>query len=342
MRSRQAWYSWCVKTKKTNRRRAQRKQSQHKAERRYRLRNWKQYNKALRQRGDLNFWVDEEALKSWYCAKKTGKRGAPRLYQDSTIHCALTLQALFHLPLRATQGFLESVFRYMNLEFDVPDYTTLSRRRETLEMVIPRRRSGEGVHLVVDSTGFKVYGEGEWKVRQHGWSKRRTWRKLHLGIDEASGEILAAMVTTPATADSQVLEDLLHQVDDAGCRLEQVSGDGGYDARNCYDAIRERGARATIPPRKGAKIWQHGNSSKERHIRDENIRDIRKVGRKKWKQESGYHRRSLAETAIFRLKTIFGGELSPRKFDGQAVELFVRCGALDKMATLGMPDSYLA
>ncbi len=342
-------------------RRAQPKPNTQKAKRDYRLRNWKQYNSALRQRGDLSLWVDEETLKGWGHPEKTGQRGAPRRYHDSAILCALTLQVLFRLPLRATQGLLQSIFRLMNVELDVPDYTTLSRRKATLEVVIPSYRSGrpsegpsegpserpsEPLHLVVDSTGLKVYGEGEWKVRQHGWSKRRTWRKLHIGVNEATGEILAATVTTPATGDSQVIEDLLEQVDDAlsdtGCELGQVSGDGGYDARNCYTAIQKRGARATIPPRKGAKIWQHGNSKEERHIRDDNLRSIRKLGRKRWKQENNYHRRSLVETAMFRLKTLFGGELSARKFESQATELFVRCAALNRMTALGMPESYLA
>lgn len=338
-----------MKNKKANSRRAQRKLSQRQTKRPYRLRNWKQYNRALCQRGDLNLWIDQETLREWHQPAKTGQRGAPRRYHDSSILCALTLQALFRLPLRATQGLLASIFRLMSVELEVPDYSTLSRRRETLDAVIPSYKTSKTsgpVHLVVDSTGLKVYGEGEWKVRQHGWSKRRTWRKLHLGVNEANSEILAALVTTPAIGDSQALEDLLEQVDDSfddtGCTLEQVSGDGGYDARSCYDAIRERGAKATIPPRKGAKIWEHGNSSKERHIRDENLRAIRKLGRKKWKQESGYHRRSLAETAMSRLKTIFGSELSARGFEGQATELFVRCAALNRMSALGMPDSYPA
>lgn len=297
---------------------------------------------ALRQRGDLNIWIEKGTLERWHCPERSGGRGAPRLYHDDAILCALTLQSLFRLPLRATQGFLESIFGWMGVDLEVPDYSTLSRRRATLEIAIPSYRSEGPVHLVVDSTGLKVYGEGEWKVRQHGWSKRRTWRKLHLGVNEANAEILAATVTTSGTADSQEIEGLLEQTDDRGCQIEQVSGDGGYDTRNSYEAIRKRGARATIPPRKGARIWQHGNSKQERHIRDDNLRSIRKYGRKRWKQESNYHRRSLVETTMFRLKTIFGGELSARRFDGQAAELFVRCAALNRMNALGMTHSHPA
>lgn len=349
MRSRQWRYSWCVKTKnrtaQKSTRRAQRKQSQRATKQAYRLRNWKQYNNSLRQRGDLNLWIDEETLKHWRCREtweKTGRRGAPRLYDDSAILCALTLQALFRLPLRATQGLLTSLFRLMNVDLEAPDYSTLSRRRATLDVVIPSYKTNGPVHLVVDSTGLKVYGEGEWKVRQHGWSKRRTWRKLHLGVNEATGEILAAMATVAGAGDGQMLGDLLEQVDERGLEIRQVSGDGGYDTRQCYDAIRKRGARATIPPRKRARIWKHGNTAQERHIRDENLRAIRKKGRQRWKEESGYHRRSLAETAMFRIKTLFGSELSARKYGGQVTELYVRCAALNRITALGMPVSYPA
>ncbi|HKQ04112.1 MAG TPA: IS5 family transposase [Blastocatellia bacterium] len=191
--------------------------------------------------------------------------------------------------------------------------------------------------MVVDSTGVKVFGEGEWKVRQHGYTKRRTWRKLHLGADAATGEIVAAVVTTNNVADSQVLEDLLEQV---GGELAQVSGDGSYDKRNCYEAIRQRKAKAAIRPRRNAKIWQHGNRQAERLIRDENLRRIRQVGPKQWKQEVGYDRRSLAETQMFRVKVIFGDRLSARQFAGQATQVLVRCAALNRMTHLGMPDSY--
>lgn len=156
-----------------------------------------------------------------------------------------------------------------------------------LEIVLPVVPKDQAVHVVVDSTGVKVYGEGEWKTRQHGISKRRTWRKLHLGVDESSGEILAAIVTTNDVHDGEVLNDVLEQIDD---EIEQV--DGAYDHRHCYDEIAQRGAKAVIPPRKDAVIWQHGNCNAPPHPRDENLRYIRKHGRKKWKRDSGYHRRS--------------------------------------------------
>jgi IS5 family transposase len=305
----------------------------------YRLRNWKQYNNALVQRGSLTLWVSDDILALWHNHHKSGNRGKPRYYSDAAILCMASLQEVYHLPLRATQGLMLSIVKLLGLDLAVPDYTILCRRRKTLDVALPRRKKNEPVHMVVDSTGIKIFGEGEWKVRQHGYTKRRTWRKLHIGADEATGEIAAAVVTTNNFADSQVFEDLLEQVEDD---IEQVSGDGSYDKRNCYEAITERGAKAAIPPRRDAKIWQHGNTKSERLIRDENLRRIREVGRKQWKEEVGYHRRSLAETQMFRLKTIFGDRVSAREFEGQATQILVRCAALNKMTHLGMPDSYVA
>ncbi len=305
----------------------------------YRLRNWKQYNAALVQRGSLTLWVSEDVLQAWNNIERTGRRGTPRTYTDAVILCMASLQEIYHLPLRATEGLLSSVVKMLGVKLAVPDHTTLSRRRKVLEVRLPRRRTTQPLHLVVDSTGVKVHGEGEWKVRQHGYSKRRTWRKLHLGADEATGEIVAAVVSTNNLTDGQVLPDLLEQITE---QLKQVSGDGGYDKRNCYDAINSRGARAVIPPQKNAKIWQHGNSKEARLARDENVRACRLKGRAEWKRESGYHRRSLAETQMFRLKTIFGAGVSARSFEGQATQLLVRCAVLNRMTHLGMPESYAA
>lgn len=303
----------------------------------YRLRNWSEYNKALVRRGSLTLWVSDEIITQWCETRRTGKRGSPRTYTDTAIQCMATLEEVYGLPLRATQGLMRSVVKLLGGELSVPDYTTLCRRRKALEIELPRQKKKEPLHLVVDSTGVKVYGEGEWKVRQHGWSRRRTWRKLHVGVDEATGEIQAAVAATDNFGDGQVLPDLLAQVE---AKLSQVTGDGGYDDRQCYDAISERGARAVIPPQKGARIWCHGNSQQERHARDENVRSIRRHGRAKWKRESHYHRRSLAETTMFRLKMIFGERVAARSFDGQAAQMLVRCAVLNRMTHLGMPQSY--
>ena len=303
----------------------------------YRLRNWSEYNRSLVNRGSLSVWVSQDVLATWNTPAKSGQRGHPQTYTDTAMLCMASLQEVYHLPLRATQGLLRSIIELLRVSLAVPCYSTLSRRRRTLEVSLPKHLKSALLHLVVDSTGVKIYGEGEWKVRQHGWTRRRTWRKLHVGVDEATGEIRAAVVTTNNFGDGQLLPDLLAQVED---ELSQVTGDGGYDDRQCYDAIGERGARAVIPPQKGARIWQHGNSQAQRHARDENVRSIRRHGRAKWKRESLYHRRSLAETTMFRLKMIFGERVAARSFEGQAAQMLVRCATLNRMTHLGMPQSY--
>ena len=331
--------------KKTTWRSPKRRRFNNKAKKRaYRSRRWREYNAALVQRGSLTLWVEPAVLEAWLNEERSGRRGASCTYTDTAISTGLTLKAVYHLPLRATEGLLTSLVKLMGLEhLPVPDYSTLCRRQKTLQVALPRQHKGQAIHVVVDSTGCKIYGEGEWKVRQHGISKRRTWRKLHLAIDEVSGQIVGAVLSTNDVADSAALPALLEQVEEP---IKQVSGDGGYDKRACYDTLRKRQEeqeeplRVTIPPRQGAHIWQHGNSKAQRLARDENLRRVRQVGRQKWKEESGYHRRSLAETAMFRFKTICGDKLSARVFENQAAEAFIRCAALNKMTQLGMPQSY--
>jgi Transposase DDE domain len=302
----------------------------------YRIRNWREYNAALVSRGSLTLWVDEEALKAWrYTGPK--QRGAQFVYADAAIKCVLTLRAVYHLALRATEGLARSLLVLLEVALPVPTYSTLSRRAAEVAVALGALPRAGPLHLVIDSSGFKVYGEGEWKVRLHGWSKRRTWRKLHLAVDEATGEIVAAVASEAGVSDDNALPDLLTHVKG---EIGQVSADGAYDKRRCYEAIGQRGARAAIPPRRDAKIWQHGNEAAPPLPRDENLRVIRQKGRRRWKQESGYHRRSLAETAFFRFKTLFGAALHAREFPQQATELFLKAAALNRMTHLGMPDSY--
>lgn len=261
----------------------------------------------------------------------------PALYSETAILCMATLAEIYHLPLRATEGLMRSVVKLLGVELPVANYTTLCRRRHSAAVALPRRPKDEALHLVVDATGVKVYGEGEWKVRQYGVTRRRTWRKLHFGMDAATWEFVAVAVSTNSFKDSQLLPDLLAQTADD---LTQVAADGAYDTRSCYLALHERGARAVIPPQKNARIWCHGNTKGARQARDENLRAIRRVGRAGWKRASGYHQRSLAETQVLRLKMIFGERVSARSFAGQAAQLLVRCAALNRMTHLGMPDSY--
>jgi hypothetical protein len=300
----------------------------------YRIRNWKQYNDALVRRGSLTLWVDQQTLQAWRYQGPT-QRGAQFEYSDLAIECLLTLRCVYHLTLRATEGFAHSLFGLMGADLPVPDYTTLCRRAATVRVTLPRRAEGP-LHLVLDSTGLKVYGEGEWKVRQHGYSKRRTWLKLHLAVDPQTHEIQAAMVTDPGVTDAETAPALLDQVENP---IESAAADGAYDRQGVYDALEGRSARAVVPPRRDAKINRHGNRSGPRLARDENLRRIRRVGRAAWKAESGYHERSLAETAMFRMKTIFGDGVASRSPGQQATEAGIRCRALNIMTHQGMPKS---
>jgi len=303
----------------------------------YRIRNWAEYDTSLGRRGSLSFWVSQELIENWTIKEKTGERGASPTYTDAAIETLAMVKYLFGQASRQAEGLLASIFEMMQIKLPVPDHTTLSRRLAKLEVRMPVKPKAKARHVVCDSTGVKVYGEGEWKVRQHGYSKRRTWRKLHLCVDEETMEIVSVGASTNSVSDGEMLPELLAAV---GGEIAQVSGDGIYDQRKVYDAINERGARAAIPPRRGARIWQHGNRLAQRLVRDENLRSIRKNGRKKWKQEVGYHRRSLAETTVFRYKTIFGDKSQSRKIENQFAEMFIKCAALNRMTHLGMPQSY--
>ena len=303
----------------------------------YRIRNWSEYNKGLKQRGSLTLWISPDILANWSVKEKTGKRGATPTYTNRAIVAMVSLKSVFGLPGRALCGFVESIFKLMKIDLSVPDHTTISRRLKRLEVQLPVKPTSGKRHVVIDSTGVKVYGEGEWKTRQHGVSKRRTWRKLHLAVDEATGEILSSIVTENSCHDSEMLGGLLDEIKDP---ISQVDADGAYDTSPCYDFIEERGAVAGIPPQRNAKIWFHGNRKTPRHPRDENLRTIRLVGRAKWKRLIGYHRRSLAETTMFRFKAAFGGKVSSRKLNRQVNELKVQCLVLNRMIQVAKPDSY--
>ncbi len=304
----------------------------------YRVRNWKDYNRSLRQRGSLTFWISEDLLSNWETKDKTGSRGRSVRYTRAAIAACASVKFVFGQAGRQTCGLMESIFRLLKVQLTVPDHSTISRRMAGVEVSLPLKKTGKARHLVCDSTGLKVYGEGEWKVRTHGVSKRRTWRKLHLAIDEATGEIVVAGASENSVSDDEMFVGMMRATEE---EIEQVSADGAYDRKKVYQALEERGIkRAAIPPRKGARIWRHGNTTGERHIRDENLRGVRKHGKPKWKREAGYHRRSLAETGMFRFKTILGGKLQSRKQENQFQEMIIKCAALNRMTHLGMPESY--
>ena len=311
------------------------------AKKKYKVRNWKEYNESLVRRGSIEFWIEQGLAEVW----KEGdtiiirkKRGGQREYQDSLIELCRLVGKVFHQRLRQTEGFVRSIFTQARIRLQVPDYSTLCRRGVKLAVSVPRQQK-EKVVAILDSTGLKVYGEGEWKVRKHGYSKHRTWMKAHVSID-ADGEIRAVRLSDNSVDDATAGKELLKE--QRTDRIGEVDGDGAYDKRGFYQVCQEHKVeRIFIPPRRDARIWVHGNSHGEPHPRDENLRAIRATTRRRWKQESGYHKRSKVETTMFRQKTIFGEKLFSRSFENQETELALMAKALNLMLYNGMPESYV-
>ena len=303
----------------------------------YRVKNWPEYEQALIQRGSITFWLSDDFEQVWlYAGEK--QRGSQFDYSEKAIESMLMIKEVFHLTNRSVEGFVGSLFKLLNIALRVPDHSTLSKRGKTLKVRLSQK-STPGLNLVLDSTGLKIYGEGEWKVRKHGYSKHRTWRKLHLGANPDTGEIQAAVLTENCISDDAVVTPMLEQIEET---ILSCAADGAYDKCRVYAALNAHSPEIEIliPPRKNARIWQHGNSKEVRLKRDENLRYIRKHGRQKWKEDSGYHMRSLAEAAMFRLKTIFGDKLSARLLETQTTQALIRCLALNRMTVLGLPESY--
>jgi hypothetical protein len=301
----------------------------------YKVRNWREYNEALVQRGAVTVWLSEDAREGWVF-KGPQQQGHPLTFSDAAMECILTIRAVFHLPLRQTEGFLRSTFQNMGIDLPVPDYSTVSKRTSGLLVDLPVRGSEQPIHIVIDSSGLKIYGEGEWKVKIHGKGKRRTWRKIHLAVDPESGEVQAQELTGGYADDAAQVKSLLDQI---GQAIDLAALDGAYDQHSIHALFVKRGTRALIPPSKDAKIRRHGNCAGPPLPRDEILRAMRRTSRSCWKQQSGYHMRSLVENTMFRDKTIFGPGLRSRKFENQKVESRIRCRALNIMTHLGMPES---
>ena len=211
--------------------------------------NWKSYNKELIRRGSITFWFSDDVVDSWYSAS-TG-RGFQKIYSDSAIEILSMIRFRFHLTLRSTQSFFESLVQLMSLSFQVPDYSTLSRRLDKCDVHLGKLKCSEPVHVVIDRTGLKVFGEGEWKVRQHGYSKRRTWTKLHLCVDEGNQQIISTSLTENSFKDNEVFEDLLYDLEN---HVGQASANRAYDTKNCWDFCEYNDIKGTFPPKKGALL----------------------------------------------------------------------------------------
>ncbi|WP_029525610.1 IS5 family transposase [Polaromonas glacialis] len=299
----------------------------------YRVKNWPEYNAGLIERGNVTVWMDERMFSP---ALQT-PGGRAQAYSDTVIQMLLTLKSVYRLPLRALQGFAISVQRLAMPDLAVPNYSTLSRRAKSLRVTLPvLRKAGEAVHLLVDSTGLKLFGEGEWKVRKHGYSKRRSWRKVHLALDAKTGQVCAVLMTHRDVDDASVLPELLAQLPPE-TKVEIVGGDGAYDSQAARAAIAGCGALALTPPVEGAVHWPASQAGASE--RNAAIDHIAQSVKQDWKDKSGYHCRSLVENLMYRLKTLTGDRLWARDVDVQDAEVAVRVGIINPMMVLARPDS---
>jgi hypothetical protein len=301
----------------------------------YKITNWRKYNESLVRRGSITFWFNEDVIDQWHHPNNRSKVGHPFVYSDTAVECLLVLRELFQLPYRQTEGLGRSLVELMEISLDIPDYTSLAKRAAKLGISLDVHRHKGAIDVVVDSTGLKVFGEGEWKMRKHGKSKRRTWRKLHLAINPDTQEIEAETLTENNCDDASQVDPLLDQVPNS---TNAFYGDGAYDKWKVYKTLERRGTKPIIPPQRNAKISQHGNSSRRPLPRDVAIREIRRSGRRRWKESVGYHRRSLSETAMYRMKCCFGDHLKNRLIPNQKSEARLRSKILNKFTHLGLPE----
>ena len=212
----------------------------------YRIRNWPEYNKALIQRGSISIWIDEKAVKNWFSSYHTCLAGRPATYSDEAILMMLVIREVYKCSLRSLQGFMYSLFQAMNLHLPVPSYSQISRRAKSLHKRVNRLTQGKKArHIIFDSTGLKVHGEGEWKVKVHGKSKRRTWRKFHIGIDAETQDIICCELTGNNKGDAEIAEQMLGKLP---CKVKSARGDGAYDASRFRKKVQEKGGTCIVPP----------------------------------------------------------------------------------------------
>jgi hypothetical protein len=301
------------------------------------VRNWREYDQALQNRGSLTLWVTPEAIAAWQ-APPTGQRGRSSFYSDLAIETGHLLRLAFGRPWRQTEGLLRSVTTLLGVSLAIPDHTTFSRRSTSLSLTTSLIPSSEPVHVILDSTGLKVYGAGEWQTEKHGERGRRTWRKLHLAVNPDTNEILASALTSNEMGDSSMVGPLLEQIQSP---MSSVTADGAYDGEPVYRAIAARQPQlpptVIIPPRATAVPSAVMNTAPSR--RDRHIQIIQEKGRRGWEKAVGYGKRSLVETGMFRYKTLIGPTLRARKLAAQKVEARVACSVLNRMTQLGTPIS---
>jgi hypothetical protein len=303
----------------------------------YRVRNWPEYEAGLRSRGSLNVWISEDEIGNWQ-ATSTGKRrrGGQRKYSNRAIETALTIGMVFHLPLRQTEGFLALLFALLRLTAPVPDHSTISRRSSKLgRSPLCEARGNKPVHILVDSSGLSIHVGTMRKP-----PKTRDWRKIHVAVDALTGEVLACDLTSKRARDASRVPSLLAEVVRP---VSSFAADSAYDTSGVYKAIEYhcvgRSPRVLIPPKRNAQIRPRSPTVRERN---RNIRSRRRLGTRAWYTKSGYSRRNRIETTFFRYKRIIGPAMRSRRLATQRVEARLGVKILNRMAALGMPDSYLA
>ena len=297
----------------------------------HRVANWAEYDRGLVRRGDITLWHSPEAIAAWKPAPG-GRRVGQQRYSNLAIENALTLRLVLNLPLRQAEGFLRSVLALMGADLEAPDHTTLSERSQRLGVQLHRVPVGRPVHLIVDSTGLSIVGEGEWAAAKHGGKGKRGWRKLHLGVDRA-GVIVAQVLTKGNADDAAQFGGLLDAV---GGNLASSTADAAHDTVAVYAAAGARGAKVIVPPVRNARTSRRRSRSP---MRDRTINRVRRVGRRRWKKESGYYQQARVENALFRYKSIIGDRLRARHFKAQQTEALIACNILNRMTGLGRPAS---
>ncbi len=300
---------------------------------RHRVTNSAAYDTTLRQRGSLTVWFTDAAIAAWKAEPRTTRGGQSR-YSALAIATALTLRAVFRLALRQTEGLIGSIIALLGLDLSVPDHTTLSRRAESLDVARPRPGSGP-VHLLVDSTGLKLCGSGEWLLEKHGTKTRRSWRKLHIAVDADTGQIAAAALTTSDVDDASQVGPLLDQVNSP---VASFTADGAYDQDGVYGQVAARHPEASVivPPRSSGVPSDTAQTAPT--MRDRHLWAIAERGRMAWQKASGYNWRALVEVDISRFKRVIGNGLRLRTDQRRATEVAIAVDALNRMLELGRPE----
>jgi transposase len=244
------------------------------------------------------------------------------------------LRLVFNLPLRQAEGFLRSILSLMSSDLEAPDHSTLSRRSQSLNVDLHRAAVDKPIHLIVDSTGLSIVGEGEWAAAKYGGRGRRGWKKLHHGVDRR-GVIVAQALTHGSADDAKAALDL---IDSTEGEIESLTADAAYDTLAIYDATAARGGEVVVPPSKSARRSRQRRSRSS--ARDRTIMRVKEIGRRQWKKESGYHRQARVENTFFRYKTIVGPRLFARNTESQQAEAIIACNILNRMTALGRPESF--